>query len=50
MKEKEMKMIGNMINETNDHLHDKAFHEKTRRQVRDLCEQFPLGMELINKH
>lgn len=50
MKEKEMKVIGNMINDTIEHLHDKAFHENTRRKVRDLCEQFPLGMELIGKH
>jgi glycine hydroxymethyltransferase len=50
MKEREMKLIGNMINDTIEHLHDKAFHESTRRKVRDLCEQFPLGMELIGKH
>ena len=47
MKEKEMKLIGSMINDTVEHLQDKAFHEKTRRKVKELCEQFQL--ELINK-
>lgn len=46
MKEKEMKIIGGMINDTVEHIQDKTYHEKTRRKVRELCEQFLLGKEL----
>ena len=46
MKEKEMKIIGGMINDTVEHIQDKAYHEKTRQKVRELCEHFLLGKEL----
>lgn len=45
MKEKEMQTIGDMIIQTLQHLQEKDFHAKTRKQVRELCEQFPLNYE-----
>ena len=49
MKEKEMEQIGGMIIETLKNIEDDAFHKQTRRKVRDLCDQFPLHLELTNK-
>ena len=49
MKEKEMEHIGGMIIETLKNNEDDAFHTQTRRKVRDLCDQFPLHLELTNK-
>jgi glycine hydroxymethyltransferase len=49
MKEAEMIRIADMIDETLKHIGDEAHHQKTLRRVRELCEQFPLGAELINK-
>ena len=49
MKEKEMEQIGGMIIETLKNIEDDAFHTQTRRKVRDLCDQFPLHLELTNK-
>ena len=49
MKEKEMEQIGGMIFETLKNIEDDAFHTQTRRKVRDLCDQFPLHLELTNK-
>mgnify|MGYP003960686957 CR=1 FL=1 len=49
MKEKEMEQIGGMIIETLKNIEDDAFHSQTRRKVRDLCDQFPLHLELTNK-
>ncbi|MFQ5450462.1 MAG: serine hydroxymethyltransferase [Nitrospinaceae bacterium] len=50
MKENEMKLIGGMIVQTLERLQDNAFHEKTRKKVRELCEQFPLNLELTSKY
>lgn len=49
MKEPQMKLIGEMIVQTLDRHQDKASHAKTRKKVRELCEQFPLQMELTSK-
>jgi len=49
MKEKEMEQIGGMIIETLQNIEDNAFHTQTRKKVRDLCDQFPLHLELTNK-
>ena len=50
MKEKEMEQIGEMIIQTLGKIEDDTYHKKTRKRVRDLCEQFPLHFELtINK-
>ncbi|MEE9258345.1 MAG: serine hydroxymethyltransferase [Nitrospinaceae bacterium] len=49
MKEPEMERIGGMIVETLDRHQDNAFHAETRNKVRDLCEQFPLQMELTTR-
>ena len=49
MKEKEMEQIGGMIIETLKNIEDDDFHTQTRRKVRDLCDQFPLHLELTNK-
>ena len=49
MKEKEMDQIANMIVQTLEHIDEPAFHEKTRKKVKDFCEQFPLYAELTSK-
>jgi glycine hydroxymethyltransferase len=49
MKEKEMEQIGGMIIETLKNIEDDTFHTQTRKKVRDLCDQFPLHLELTNK-
>jgi glycine hydroxymethyltransferase len=49
MKEKEMEQIGGMIIETLKNIEDDTFHSQTRKKVRDLCDQFPLHLELTNK-
>ena len=49
MKEREMERIGDLIVETLNHLNEPEFHEKTRKRVRDLSEQFPLYAELTSK-
>jgi glycine hydroxymethyltransferase len=49
MKEKEMEQIGGMIVETLANIKDDAFHTQTRKKVRDLCDQFPLHLELTSK-
>lgn len=49
MKENEMRKIGGMIVQTLEKIQDEKFHAETRKKVRDLCEQFPLHMELTNK-
>lgn len=49
MKEKEMEQIGGMIVETLENIEDDVFHTQTRKKVRDLCDQFPLHLELTNK-
>jgi glycine hydroxymethyltransferase len=49
MKEKEMEQIGGMIVETLQNIKNDTFHTQTRKKVRDLCDQFPLHLELTNK-
>ncbi|NIQ00950.1 MAG: aminotransferase class I/II-fold pyridoxal phosphate-dependent enzyme [Nitrospinaceae bacterium] len=49
MKEKEMKLIGEMMIGVLQRTEDNEFIEKTRLKVRELCEQFPYHMELVNK-
>ena len=49
MKEQEMEQIGEMIIHTLDKIEDDNFHKETRKKVRDLCDQFPLHLELTNK-
>ena len=49
MKEMEMEKIGGMIIETLERIEDDNFHKETRKKVRDLCDQFPLHLELTNK-
>ena len=49
MKEQEMEQIGEMIIQTLNKIEDENFHKETRKKVRDLCDQFPLHLELTNK-
>jgi glycine hydroxymethyltransferase len=49
MKEKEMEQIGGMIIETLENIEKDDFHKQTRKKVRDLCDQFPLHLELASK-
>ena len=49
MKEQEMEQIGEMIIQTLDKIEDENFHKETRKKVRDLCDEFPLHLELTKK-
>jgi glycine hydroxymethyltransferase len=49
MKEKEMEQIGSMIVETLENIEKDDFHTQTRKKVRDLCDEFPLHLELASK-
>jgi glycine hydroxymethyltransferase len=49
MKENEMLKIGEMIVQTLEKVEDDSFHAETRKKVRELCDQFPLHLELTNK-
>jgi glycine hydroxymethyltransferase len=49
MKEADMQKIGEMIVETLEKIEDDSFHVEIRKKVRDLCDQFPLHLELTNK-
>ena len=49
MKNKEMGMIADMIVQTMEHIDEPLFHNKTRENIREFCEQFPLYAELTNK-
>ena len=49
MKEQEMEQIGEMIIQTLDKIEDDNFHKETRKKVRDLCDEFPLHLELTKK-
>ena len=44
-----MEQIGGMIVETLENIEKDDFHKQTRKKVRDLCDQFPLHLELANK-
>jgi len=50
MKAAEMRLIAEMMIGVMEHIDDAAYIEKIRKQVRDLCEQFPFHMELTNKY
>ena len=47
MKEKEMMMIADLIADTINNIKDEKHHEKTRRSVKELCEQFPIYKERL---
>ena len=49
MKNREMGMIADMIIQTMEHIDEPVFHNKTRENIREFCEQFPLYAELTNK-
>jgi glycine hydroxymethyltransferase len=49
MKNRDMKIIADMIVQTLEHIDEYEFHNKTRKSIKDFCEQFPLYAELINK-
>jgi glycine hydroxymethyltransferase len=49
MKENEMHKIGEMIVQTLEKIDDDSYHAETRNKVRELCDQFPLHLELTNK-
>ena len=49
MKENEMHKIGEMIVQTLEKIDDDNYHAETRNKVRELCDQFPLHLELTNK-
>ena len=49
MKESEMHKIGEMIVQTLEKIEDDSYHAETRNKVRELCDQFPLHLELTNK-
>jgi len=49
MKNREMGMIADMIVQTLEHIDEPSFHNQTRENIREFCEQFPLYAELTNK-
>jgi len=49
MKNGEMDMIADMIVQTLEHIDEPSFHDQTRENIREFCEQFPLYAELTNK-
>jgi glycine hydroxymethyltransferase len=49
MKENEMRKIGEMIIQTLEKIEDDNMHVQTRKKVRDLCDQFPLHLELTKQ-
>ena len=49
MKENEMRKIGEMIVLTLEKVGDDSLHAKTRKKVRELCDQFPLHLELTKQ-
>ena len=49
MKEDEMRAIGAMIIKTLEKVADDNLHAQTRKEVRELCDQFPLHMELTKQ-
>ena len=49
MKNREMDMIADMIIQTLEHIDEPSFHKKTRENIREFCEQFPLYAELTNQ-
>ena len=49
MKENEMRKIGEMIIQTLEKVEDENLHAQTRKNVRELCDQFPLHLQLTNQ-
>ena len=49
MKENEMRKIGEMIVLTLEKVGDDSLHAQTRKKVRELCDQFPLQLELTKQ-
>jgi glycine/serine hydroxymethyltransferase len=49
MKEDEMRKIGEMIVQTLEKVGDDSLHTQTRKKVRELCDQFPLHLELTKQ-
>jgi len=49
MKEDEMRKIGEMIVRTLEKVEDDGLHAQTRKKVRELCDQFPLHLELTKQ-
>jgi glycine hydroxymethyltransferase len=49
MKENEMLQIGEMIVQTLEKVENDSLHAETRNKVRELCDHFPLHLELTNK-
>ncbi len=49
MKNREMDMIADMIIQTLEHIDEPSFHKKTRENIREFCDQFPLYAELTNQ-
>jgi glycine hydroxymethyltransferase len=49
MKENEMRKIGEMIIQTLEKVKDDNMHSQTRKKVRELCDQFPLHLELTKQ-
>ena len=49
MKENEMRRIGEMIVQTLEKVGDDSLHAQTRKKVRELCDQFPLHLELTKQ-
>ena len=47
MKEKEMVIIADLIADTINNLKDESHHDKTRKRVKELCEQFPIYEERL---
>jgi len=50
MKNREMKLIADMIAQTLEHIDEPEFHKKTRKYIKEFCDQFPLYAELTNKN
>lgn len=49
MKENEMRRIGELMVQTLEKVGDDSLHAKTRKKVRELCDQFPLHLELTKQ-
>jgi glycine hydroxymethyltransferase len=49
MKNKEMNKVAEMIINTIDHIQESEYHKKTRANIKNLCDQFPLYAEFTNK-
>ena len=50
MENKEMTKVAEMIINTLEHIQEPEFHKKTRTNIKDLCDQFPLYAELVSKN